>query len=340
METTQDVLDVLGLDETAGVRDVRRAYARRLKGIDQTLDPAGFQTLRDAYESALAWAEYRQRAQADGAEPDEPASVSAAFSETPATLSLDKPALAPIDPAEQLAATVFERLRLEVARMAGAGRLDQPQAWLAALQARLGDTELDNITARTLFEERIADLLARGWQPGNEALFPAAVAAFEWREDRRRLALFGPMGDWLNQAIDERILFDTQPPVVRGVQERIAALLRREVPATADEVLQYMDELEEVALRFPALLHVVAGSGKIGDWRALHAEHYVDAGPPRMSTRERLARVYLWLLLAVVVFFILRALYNSTQPPPLRMQPGQPIIEASAQAVVRDENRT
>lgn len=50
-------LERLGLGLEAEARDVRRAYARELRRIDQETDPRGFQALREAYEAALQWVE-------------------------------------------------------------------------------------------------------------------------------------------------------------------------------------------------------------------------------------------------------------------------------------------
>lgn len=342
--STYDFLMTLGLDETAGVRDVRRAYARKLKLIDQSADAAGFQALREAYETALAWADYREREEAAQVE-ELPAS---------STLAASEPALAPamtmqpamtaseaeaqaasgagsdqplLSPDEQSAQQAFERLMRQVAELAGEGRLGDPQAWHEALLARLGDEELVSIGARTLFEERIAHMLGHGWQPGNEALFPAAVAAFEWDADRRRLAQFGYVGNFLNQAIDERALFDTQPLVTREEQERIARILRRTEPASVDEILANMGELENIDAYFPALLAVVADTGKIGYWREVWEEQggAYEAAPTGTSTRERLARWFVYLVLLAVAFLALHALYNAGKSPLL--PPPQPSIQ-------------
>lgn len=52
-----DFLTRLDLAPGADERQVRRAYARELKRIDQQNDLAGFQYLRECYETALAWAQ-------------------------------------------------------------------------------------------------------------------------------------------------------------------------------------------------------------------------------------------------------------------------------------------
>jgi hypothetical protein len=50
----------LGISETRDSRAIRRAYAGRLKTIDQMNDPASFQRLRQAYEWALRFASQHQ----------------------------------------------------------------------------------------------------------------------------------------------------------------------------------------------------------------------------------------------------------------------------------------
>lgn len=58
----------LGLPPDANERDIKRAYARLLKQTRPGEDPEGFQRLRQAYETALAWAARREAAENDDAD--------------------------------------------------------------------------------------------------------------------------------------------------------------------------------------------------------------------------------------------------------------------------------
>jgi hypothetical protein len=56
----------LGIEQTKDERQIRRAYALRLKALDQQADPAGFERLRNAYERALARAREDEADRHDG----------------------------------------------------------------------------------------------------------------------------------------------------------------------------------------------------------------------------------------------------------------------------------
>jgi hypothetical protein len=325
MKETWGFLAALELDETADARAIRRAYARKLKTIDQQADAAGFQALREAYETALDWAAY----EAHERQEEETVVAAPAAEDAPAapalTLEKEQPEPAPSEEA-QLANVVWERFVDGRQALLQTQRLADPDAWHDLLRARLQDEELIHIGARMQFEWRIVHILGNGWQPGHEALFPAAVAAFDWARDRRLLSQFGYFGDLLNDAIDERALFDSQALAVRSVQERVAMLLRREQPADARDIVQGMAELRTMQERFPSLLQVVTNAESVDYWHAQHPASEIDE-EKRIGKRNRhWDGLFVFIVLALASFFA----YNSTSPPPSseRLKAGTDRIES------------
>ena len=59
-----------GLPHDADERELKRAYAKRLKEARPDVDPEGFQVLREKYEAAMAWCRHRPAAAMPGAQLD------------------------------------------------------------------------------------------------------------------------------------------------------------------------------------------------------------------------------------------------------------------------------
>ncbi len=287
MESTYDFLVALGLDESAQERDIRRAYARRLKQIDQELDPAAFQALRDAYEVALDWA--RWKLAQDGAQaPAEPPADDGATPDAPSPLASAPEATSEVEreqppDAAQLGATVYHRFLEAAGKLVVLPKHGEVADWRAAIEARFADEELFNIDARIYFEAYIASLLASGWRPGHEVLFVAAQEAFGWAEDPRGLRQLGQAGRMLDQAIEERRLFDAQQATDRARMRDLIKMLRlQELPSTR-RIRAAMKDVERMLGRFPAFMEVVAGMENVERWRSVYRE---SGGAPIVQEGE------------------------------------------------------
>jgi protein TonB len=286
METTYAFLDILGLDESALERDIRRAYARKLKQIDQEQDPGAFQALRDAYEVALDWARWKLEQEAA----DVPEGMPADAQDVPAPpLQADAPAPAAEQEAAspaQLGADVYHRFLAAAGELVQLPKHGEVAAWRAAIEARFGDEELVNIDARIYFEAYIASLLVSGWRPGHEVLFVAAQEAFGWTEDRRGLRQLGQAGRMLDQAIEERRLFEAQQPTDRARMRDLVKLLRQDTLPATRRIRAAMPDVERMLARFPAFMEVHAHMENVERWRAVYRE---SGGPPIEADSDAMA---------------------------------------------------
>ena len=282
-------LQALELGPDADERAIRRAYAKRLKLIDAEADPAGFQDLRETLERALQWAAWRAREAAE----------EAASSPVPAHDHADGPG--PLDPgsadptpheaATTPIATAAPLVRGEPASTPGPGPetaptlppgepafldfhahfqrgIQSPEHATALLEAALADERLVNLEARTFFEWRVAGLLANGWQPGHELLFWPAAVAFGWDTDRRRLALFGPLGAFMDAAIRERLVFFGQEAFEFDRQRLLIQRLRVARVPDRKELLGAMPLLALLLQRFPNWTRAMTPEANVQQWIA------------------------------------------------------------------------
>lgn len=321
MDTTHDFLDLLGLDENARERDIRGAYARRLKRIDQAQDPDAFQRLRSAYETALDWAAWKAREQDAGADAPAAAADPAPPARAGSPAAQEAPREAPPDEAPSpgaLAHAVFQRLADELPGLAARpGGRDDPAPWKEALLRRLDDEELVNIDARITFEAYVATILAQGWRPGHERLLVAAQDVFGWNVDRRALLQFGQAGALLDQALVERELFLALPVEQQRALRTTLDALREAEPPDARRVRAGMRNVDMLVQRFPALMRVVVSIENVEHWRsayqslagqALEPEH--ELPPPPARGRGVLKTVGI-LLLTWVAFTVLSIVFNA-----------------------------
>lgn len=258
-------LEYLGLDQSAAASDVRRAYARKLKLIDQERDAAGFQRLREAYEAALEWVRH-------GVIPAEPEARPEVMPRVPATMVEVAPSLPLVSEAaggdpDVLASEVFDGLMADCMAMMRSQVAPELARWEALLAHALGHRSLLNLRARQLFEARMVQVLAAGWGPGHEFLLVAAARVFGWNSDGRRLSEFGRDGALLSRALIERAMFDAQPEELVLAQREVVALLRKAGFPCNAEMSHYLRHAEVLEARFPTWLALVTDVSKISMWR-------------------------------------------------------------------------
>lgn len=287
MRDTLPFLSRLGLAGDADTRTIRRAYARELKLIDQERDAAGFQDLREAYETALQWAAYQSEVEVEvevevKAEAEARPPPDFGMARTPVKLGIEltqpsaaAPDIAPEDP-QHMADAVFVQFA-EACRLLAKDRHTHNTAqWRQALQSSLADERLLNIAARLMFETNVAQLLSNGWQPGHEALFTAASDIFQWDEDRRRLQQLGRAGMMVNRAIDEHNMFEALPESELMIHRSAIAVLRRGAPPQSYQLKGDLPYIERLVTYFPTWMSMMVDMETVAKWRLLYKEAFPD----------------------------------------------------------------
>ena len=237
-------LSELGLDEGTDESSIRKAYARRLKTIDQATDVAGFMRLREAYEQALAWArgardtqtvapalEPRPTVEAppEGARLRAPSSVATPRGQESPQLSASD-ALAALERAIRGGSDPATALQ-EVVHVLRRGRLNEPY----------------------LFETLLIDALAESRLPKRLPLYYAAQACFAW-SDVSHLRELGHRGAWLDDVGMEMHAWRTESDswVIDTLLDRPGG-----TPLLERETLSPQDFSEDTALDWPRMQHLL-----------------------------------------------------------------------------------
>lgn len=204
-------LERLGLDESVDERAIKRAYATRLKKINQATDIAGFTELHRVYQAALAWHVSRVTAPEKVPPPfhgDEPTIGSVATSpESSPDHSDSRVANDGIGRPEEMADMAHAQL---------ADRMASGESAEIALTEQLAMLRLGHLRAPFLFELRLIESLANGSILHRFELYNAAQRHFSWR-DIGHLSALGRHGEWVIAAKKESQAWSTQWQQLPGV---------------------------------------------------------------------------------------------------------------------------
>lgn len=273
-----------GLDLEADERSVKRAYAKELKKIDQEADPAGFQSLRESYEYALAWLKHRdwQRIQVDNDDSIVGNSDQPALGErTTQTVEVNEasPISSVLDPAlhaertdqvsvsdASILATPNELAQAVFALMLDRIKTENGPA-LDVLQAVLDDSRLLHIEARDIFEWHVASYLASGWRAENRDLLAAAITCFQWNKDSQRLMRFGPLGKYIDRAMVEIAVFEQLDMKSADYQLSLIRKLRDDARPTDQYLIINLHLLEVMVRQYPCWLPMITSKKNIDQWR-------------------------------------------------------------------------
>jgi len=260
-------LEQLGLDQTADATTIRRAYARRLKQVDQEADPEAFAALRTAYEQALAWSEQPNAAAEPVPDAAEPAnSRGQSHNSDPQPPPPDRPLVT------QAHARFAEALQ------------QWPNVELTEV-LRTISTDLHHQAPdqHYLFQWQLLAALAQENAPHRFEIFLAADQVFHLASQSTH-APAPELRNWLDALLVQREAWITQPV---GTRERQLNLLQTVQAGTFNR--DNAGEIGQMLNRFPTFSSLVVDRDARERWKQAAEESggIPDAPPPQAFSQAQ-----------------------------------------------------
>jgi len=312
-----DIWEELGIEATRDTRAVRRAYAVKLKSIDQAAEPERFERLRAAYTYALALAERESAA-------SEPIDSAAADDPPPSQREADPiPAAVPSNESSSPRADI-QAIYAQVLDGAKSQSTEQlSDRLLAALDGILDlktREELELLVLNDVFTPR----------PFRERLMTAAATTFGWNDSLRHLAdrsfdAAREMYVWLQ----ERAALEAG---IAGQGWRIAQPLTwateyyaaRERGVPLDDEARIVEAIQFMRRAFPTVLRYRVDAGIVDYWleRAQQVEGDTLKRAASHNTPKAAARrgIRPWWAI-IVLMSALASITNTINRPERRTDP-------------------
>jgi|GEM_PF-2206037 len=267
------------LPADADERAIKRVYARQLKLIDQETDLEGFQALRDTFEEAIAWLQYRQQTgmPETSAESDEGAHRDSSMEAPQNTgayathsqhhtlsASAKTPELAdPEATAEDIIVAMINDMRGHYSIPSYAG-----ECFLRTME----DTRLIHMETGLIFERMLAHYLLQGWQPGNGELLDVVADYYGWKKDVRRLHNWGEGGYVLSRALTEQAEFNKKSEAIREGQWALLLKARYENEPAQYYLSVHFPMMLRMLEMYPTWVLMVSSRNNIEAWHARYAD--------------------------------------------------------------------
>lgn len=267
-------LDHLGLTAAADAADIKRAYAARLKQIDQATDIDGFMRLREAYVAATAWS---RQTNEDTAAEHAPVPVA--------------PTPFPLPPSPSTAAPVSDlpppdlRAPMNVATHAFQQleqRLGEHEAPNIVISEQLAGLQGEHLQATAIFEAMLIDGLATMRLPQRLAIFGVARDQMGW-DDIIHVQQMGARGQWIRSVQQEEIFWKRTAEATgcHDLFDRLGGAPRLDrtdlSPShfTRDATLRWPD-MQQLLQQYPHYLALRVERSALAAWEQAYA-----ALPPR-----------------------------------------------------------
>ncbi|HEY4092336.1 MAG TPA: hypothetical protein VGN46_12545 [Luteibacter sp.] len=288
--TTPWFLSHLGLDASAGEREVKRAYAQQLKAIDQATDPVAFDRLRQAYEVARGFV-------ADNGQPTAPTALDTGNT-PPAPRSEPQQAVDGHQPPVQEAShldtpTTLGRRALDrfCYRVHGGDDADIARE----LAASLADLRLQHPGAKAVFEEGLIERLAVGGMRQRAAVFRVAMDQLGWNDLSHFRGLGAGGGAWI-EAVERQRHTLSQSWDGPRLMVALEAIVRG---SPMHDHLDTWHAANEALSRYPQLMALYLTPEQAAEW----ARQYTRR--PRAEASAGPGHRIGWLPLAILTVMIL-----------------------------------